>query len=334
MSDIISATSLGQLVDSWTARGVRLVGPRRIKPGLFMYQPLESFSQAVLEGFIRPANSIKEFVFPRHEKLYEYQFNGKQIALTDAKRPAVEQVILGARSCDAAALAILDHVFNWDTPDTSYNFHRQRTTVITLACRESDSHCFCTSVGSGPADERGSDVMLYDLSNGSYEVRCLTEKGTKLFAGHTQPSNLERPAEPVPAAHVDMEAVRRFLAEKFEDPAWQAATQRCLGCGACAYTCPTCHCFDILDEGNSHRGSRARNWDACQFAQFTAHASGHNPRSVQSQRQRQRIFHKFKIYPEKFGDILCTGCGNCTRNCPVGLGVRTVLEGIASEQKK
>ena len=92
------------------------------------------------------------------------------------------------------------------------------------------------------------------------------------------------------------------LAAGYERPEWQSLTRRCLGCGACAYTCPTCHCFDIVDEGNAAGGVRVRNWDACQFAMFTAHASGHNPRSVQSQRQRQRIYHKFQVYPEKFGD--------------------------------
>jgi ferredoxin len=49
---------------------------------------------------------------------------------------------------------------------------------------------------------------------------------------------------------------------------------------------------------------------------------------VQPARQRQRILHKFAIYPEKFGEILCTGCGNCTRNCPVGLGVLSVVTEI------
>ena len=71
-------------------------------------------------------------------------------------------------------------------------------------------------------------------------------------------------------------------------------------CGACAYTCPTCHCFDIADEGNPRGWARVKNWESCQFSLFTAHASGHNPR--ESQPQRQRIFHKFRIYPEKFGE--------------------------------
>ncbi len=101
-----------------------------------------------------------------------------------------------------------------------------------------------------------------------------------------------------------------------------------MGCGACAYTCPVCHCFDIVDEGNGREGVRARNWDACQFPLFTLHASGHNPRHGQGDRQRQRIYHKFHVYPEKFGEILCTGCGNCARNCPVGLGVLPLVTEI------
>jgi ferredoxin len=82
-----------------------------------------------------------------------------------------------------------------------------------------------------------------------------------------------------------------------------------------------------VDEGNAAGGERARNWDSCQFSLFTQHASGHNPRASQFNRQRQRVYHKFRIYPEKFGETLCTGCGACTRNCPAGLGIL----GIATE---
>lgn len=179
---------------------------------------------------------------------------------------------------------------------------------------------------------RGSDAMLLPLDEGILEVRCLTEKGRRLFAHSTQASQQEAVVPPGPPLRFDLEAVGNFLEQGFEDPCWPDLTRRCLACGACAFTCPTCHCFDIVDEGAGAEGMRARNWDACQFSQFTAHATGHNPRSQQAQRQRQRIYHKFRIYPDKFGKILCTGCGNCTRNCPVGLGVRSVLTAISPVQ--
>ena len=53
---------------------------------------------------------------------------------------------------------------------------------------------------------------------------------------------------------------------------------RCHGCGACASVCPTCHCFDIVDEPEGvDSGTRRRNWDTCQTAQFTLHASRPQP---------------------------------------------------------
>lgn len=332
MSDIISRDALGRLIDAWLGQGKRVWGPTRVKPDLVAYEPLAKAEQLALGEVIHPGNTVKEAVFPRHETIYNYQFRGKQIEMTGAEVPATEQIVVGARPCDAVALPILDKVFNWDFEDSLYNRRRELTTVITLACSTSDEHCFCTSVGCSPDDARGSDVMLFDLGDGTYEVRCLTEKGKAVFAGQTQSSDKVGQAGPAPTGELDLDAVGQFLSDGFEKPQWAAYTARCLGCGACAFNCPTCHCFDIVDEGNAAGGSRVRNWDACQFAMFTLHASGHNPRGGQTQRQRQRIFHKFQIYPEKFGEVLCTGCGNCTRNCPVSLGVRPVLEAIQKDQ--
>lgn len=332
MSEIISRDTLCRLVDAWLGQGKRVLGPTRVKPDLVAYEPLAKAEQLVLGEVIHPGNTIKEAVFPRHEKLYNYQFRGKQVEMTDAEAPMAEQIVVGARPCDAAALSILDKVFNWDFQDSLYNRRRELTTLITLACSKSDEHCFCTSVDCGPDDPRGSDVMLYDLGDGTYEIRCLTEKGKALFSGQTKPSDKVGQACPAPTSGLDLDRIGQFLSDGFEKPQWTTYTVRCLGCGACAFNCPTCHCFDIVDEGNAAGGSRVRNWDACQFGLFTLHASGHNPRNNQAQRQRQRIFHKFQIYPEKFGDVLCTGCGNCTRNCPVSLGVRPVLEAIQKDQ--
>jgi ferredoxin len=109
----------------------------------------------------------------------------------------------------------------------------------------------------------------------------------------------------------------------------------CLGCAQCAFVCPTCHCFDIVDEqSGSTTGRRAKNWDACQFSLFTKHASGHNPRDNQEKRYRQRISHKFKYYMDKFDEILCTGCGRCARGCPVSLDILQIVEEINSLSEK
>lgn len=117
-----------------------------------------------------------------------------------------------------------------------------------------------------------------------------------------------------------------WLAAHFDHPVWSTLALRCHGCGACTAVCSTCHCFDIVDEHDTYgRGARRRNWDFCQSAKFTLHASGHNPRQDQNQRLRQRIMHKFSIYPRRFDTVLCTGCGRCARACGAGMNLPEVL---------
>ncbi len=50
--------------------------------------------------------------------------------------------------------------------------------------------------------------------------------------------------------------MEKYLAEHFDDPIFAETSLRCVGCGACTYTCPTCHCFDIVDEGGAAKGQR------------------------------------------------------------------------------
>jgi len=87
MSQVISLERLRGLVDGWLHAGKRVFAPVRVKPDLVLYESLENAAQLLLDGFVRPANSIKEFVFPRHEVLYGYQFKGKQIELVPKELP-------------------------------------------------------------------------------------------------------------------------------------------------------------------------------------------------------------------------------------------------------
>lgn len=330
MSDTITVEALHRLVAGWLGEGRAVIGPVNLSPKICRYRPLANPEEVVLGPFIRPRNSVKEFFFPQHEELFRYRTTGQTIQLEEASTDIPPFVVLAARPCDAAALPMLDHVFAEEDPDPTYIARRNAGVVVTLACAEHDRDCFCTVMHFGPDSEAGSDAMLVTRSDGAFEVRSFTEKGAALFAGQTE----SREAMPLKIADkmvegYTVEQIREFMENNFEHPVWETVSAPCLGCGACAYTCPTCHCFDIVDEGNAAGGARVRNWDSCQFCMFTAHASGHNPRSTQPNRQRQRLQHKFRMFPDKFGTSLCTGCGNCTHNCPVGLGVLTSLREIS-----
>lgn len=129
--------------------------------------------------------------------------------------------------------------------------------------------------------------------------------------------------------HFDLETLRERLEKAFDGPVWEEQSLRCLGCGACAFVCPTCSCFDIQDETYGTTGQRLRCWDTCGLGQFTIHTSGHNPRETQAQRWRQRIMHKFSYGYNRLNITGCVGCGRCSRACPADMNLAEHLIDIA-----
>jgi ferredoxin len=124
--------------------------------------------------------------------------------------------------------------------------------------------------------------------------------------------------------------MKSCLDKQFEGDVWEEVSRKCLGCGACSYLCPTCYCFDLVHEKMAAGARKVRTWDCCMFPLFTRHASGHNPRSVNAARLRQKIMHKFSYYPERYSVDGCVGCGRCVRSCPVNLDIRQLLESVAA----
>ena len=325
----ISEQSLFELLEAIRGGGRRLVGPVE-EEGMRLFRPVEDARRITLaEG--NTAWSFKEYLFPRTEPLFHYRFAGAKVELSEPALPEGETVLFGARPCDAAGLAVLDTVFNWDYDNPFYQHRRQRTTIISLSCAEPGPACFCAAVGVSPTGARGSDVNLTRAGD-VYLVEEATEMGAQLLsahAGHFQETDLVKDeATQAAVAKVRRNASIRPketpLAEVFKDTRLEEAARACLGCGTCAFVCPTCHCFDIVDEGDARGGSRCKNWDACGFGHFTTHTSGHNPRATQPARYRQRLLHKFRYIRERFGLTGCVGCGRCIAACPASMDIYEV----------
>ena len=334
MSQTITTQNLQALIDALLNAGSRVVGPKQAD-AMVLYAPLTAGEQLDLTEL--PRRSAKETFFPLCEDILRYGKTDGKTTVTDIDLNQLpETVLIGARPCDAAAPGILDAVFSWDYQDEFYLERRRRTTIIGLACTQADDACFCTAVGLAPDARQGSDLFLTPLEGGSFAAEALTDKGEALVTAHAQ-LFVEGNAAPLPLAapaldKLDLKKIKAWLDNNFESPFWQEIAARCAGCGACAFLCPACHCFDISDEGTEQQGCRRKHWDACGFGKFTNHASGHNPRDVQPQRYRNRIMHKFKYYDDKFQQTLCTGCGRCVRACPVGIDIAGILEDINRQE--
>jgi len=307
-----------------------------VKRGRFTgFEVISSGKEAFLD-FQNSKQPPKEVFFPQTEILFKYN---KSTAVEEVAPLSRERVLLGIRPCDARALIFFDKFFSsGEHKDLPYLDKRGKTMVIGLACNHPQSTCFCKSVGGEPFGKEGMDLLLIDLGE-KYMVEILTERGEKLVenilwlrdADDTdleRAERLSRDAESAIKTLNSMEGLSEKLDGMFDDPLWDRIHQRCIGCGVCTYLCPTCWCFDILDEETATGVTRVRIWDTCQFPLFTQQASGFNPRPSGKERMRQRVMHKFNYFPQDFGQFACVGCGRCIRECPVNLDIREVMKAI------
>lgn len=326
---LIDSDKLADLASRLAASGLRVVAPIEVDG---LVRLAEWTGGAKIRTDAVPVNSAKDFLLPRSEVVARFKLDGADFAPLPVEPSAAKTVLLAVRPCDAAAVAALDAVFNWDYRDEFYNARRAATTIVTLACAAADEQCFCTSVGGRPDGAAGADAVLRPAGGGRQLIlEPLSDKGRDIVAaagaaladGDAAP---DAPAD-VPV-RFDQPAVAKWLDANFDSPLWEQFSLPCLGCGSCAYACPACHCFDMQDETTRGECRRYRCWDTCGQGLFTLHASGHNPRASQAARWRQRVLHKLSYYPARFGMASCTGCGRCARLCQAALGILDVCRRI------
>jgi sulfhydrogenase subunit beta (sulfur reductase) len=336
MTRILLSDKLDNCIAKWRSAGLTVIGPVQ-EESLSRYAPVER-ADSLDFGMILPDRSLKELFFPQTEPMERYTIKKNEIDTADFTPPQERKIIFGARACDASGLAIDDSLFGWDYKDEYWFQRRNNSVIVTIACSKADDFCMCTSLKLAPDSTKGSDVLLRPLENNrGWLVEELTERGREAFAiisDYLQESSERALPTVVVPEKFNLDTCVAWLKnpDNFDSKFWKEISMRCIGCASCTYLCPTCHCFDIQDEGDTYSGIRRKNWDSCSFALFTMHTSGHNPRSTQSARWRQRIMHKFNYFPGKFNVNSCSGCGRCSRQCPVDMGITETLQEISKLQ--
>lgn len=310
------------------AKEFELIGPKET-PGLgVFYETITDVEELHFDaGFaIEP---VKKFFLSPTECLAKETLTSDSVALETPDAPQKRRLVIGITPCEARGLTLLDEVFNSEYKDNFYINNRKRTVVVGLSCAKPDESCFCVSIKGSPVENTGMDAMLYSLEDG-FIIEIISDKGKELFS----PIGENISADKLKAWTIDKEkrinSVKKTIRVPepealdliFESEYWSKASYPCLSCGICTYLCPTCHCFDLVDEARK----KLRCYDSCAFKDFTLEASGENPRKNKKDRYRQRAFHKFNYFRKNFGENLCVGCGRCIRFCPVKINIADIID--------
>jgi len=307
-----------------------VIGPKEFPVKGVFYQPLRD-AEDLYTGEAFAVEPIKKFFLNPSQCLLEAGYKDGSWLLKDISLSENKRIIIGARPCETRGLCLLDNVYDSEYKDSSYINNRKRTIIVGLACARPDNSCFCASMGGSPVESRGMDAMLFKTGDG-FIVEIVTDKAKELLGSIGKEMDgdakktLESSKEACKKAFKknlkipDAESLDRV----FESNYWDRVSMPCISCGVCTYLCPTCHCFDLVDEDRK----RLRCYDGCAFKDFTLQASGENSRPSKKQRYRQRVFHKFGYFKKNFGENLCVGCGRCIRHCPVKMDISEIVTKI------
>ena len=254
------------------------------------------------------------------------------------------------RPCELAAIRIQDRVFGYDKTanpdalaDSGYAERRAKSLIVAVNCSRAGKTCFCASMNTGPAVEKGQgyDLVMTEVietNRHEFVMEAGSEKGALILELLPQRKATDtdvRAAESLTArarrqmGRAMVPDVANLLKRNLEHPRWEAVAERCLTCGNCTMACPTCFCTtveDTTDLSGDHT-ERWRLWDNCFSIDFS-YIHGVSIRREGKSRYRQWMTHKLSSWHDQFGTSGCVGCGRCITWCPVGIDITEEAKAI------
>jgi len=306
---------------------------------------------AIFGYWVSPV-SLKQYVHPPQQRLVKIEKQNGSLHIVPETPAAVKRAFIGVRSCDLAALHVLDRVLLHDRfVDDTYAANRRDMIVVAVNCTESAPTCFCASLGTGPKAQSGFDIALTERC-GDAESEFLAEAGTETGAellreagAGAAPQEWLRQAQracgqaaSAQKRRVDAGIARQVADAQFENRRWDETGKRCLACANCTMSCPTCFCVNAEDRSDlSGAGAeRWRTWDSC-FTQSFSYIHGGSVRLSVKSRYRQWLSHKLARWQDQFETPGCVGCGRCITWCPVGIDLtaeyNALSEGVVAHGK-
>ncbi len=308
------------LVENYHVEGVKRKGDA------FHYGPIKSPEELCMD-FDYTLGSPKKYFLPPEEALLRFSRSPSVDVspVTDANT----FILFGVHPYDLKAIGQMDKIFAAGVPDFNYLKRREAALIVGVDPTRVAPRAFWADMEADTVS-KGFDLMFTDIGK-KFVVEIGTGKGEELFMRYAKarPATKEEIRSRVNArSQISAMCKKRGLAfPKREIPqllersegslVWEEKASKCLSCGTCNLVCPTCYCFDVLDdmELDLTHGRRLRRWDGCLLQDFAKVATGENFRKTRASRYRHRFFRKGLYLFKVLDDVACVGCGRCASSC-------------------
>jgi len=311
-----------------------LWGPRK-KGEVYIYDKIDDIEDLIKEP-VTTFLPIKKLFLPPRFQMFHYDGKTYNESITLNK----QRIVFGVPSCEIHSLLIFDRVFGLTYKDPYYFKRREQTTIIALSCLSCESS-FCKSTNTHVIEE-GFDLAMTDLRDfyliwvGSSKGDDLIRAASTLFNEDVTQKDIKKYIEwranrkTQLREEIDFLTIPDIMDLNYNSNIWDKFADKCLSCGACTMVCPTCNCYNVIDEIelNDNSVNRERYWDSCMFKEYSMVAGGHNFREAKAERLKLWYTHKLHSFTGAYGKPSCVGCGRCIVTCPVDINILSVVKAL------
>jgi anaerobic sulfite reductase subunit A len=329
MGYILDKSAANNLLSALTER-YTLFAPTRFKNG-GKFSGTDSIRYGEIHGIDdiefaeKSEGTFREALTPITQTLFYFT----ESTISEAEAPGKGAIVF-LRSCDLHAVLRQDNVY-LQNGGTDYYYERLRKCVkfVLLPCKTAFDSCFCADMGTNRSENYDMSIALdgrdvnIDCKDAELEVLV------KTFAVAT--------ADVVPNFVTETKTRVRIpdnlTADIAKSDIWKEYDNRCISCGRCNFSCPTCTCYtmqDIFYTDNGRAGERRRVWASCMVDGFTDVAGGGQYRHKNGERMRFKVLHKVLDHKKRFGCQMCVGCGRCDDVCPEYISFSNIVNKLGA----